>query len=75
MGTCEYVLAKDSVDNTFEVRQTNEPCGIDQQHSCTLSLTLIFPTAGLTIQLLRGSVVVNAITEMLPASYQGTKQY
>ena len=27
MGKCEYVLVKDSVNNTFEVRQANEPCG------------------------------------------------
>ena len=68
MGTCEYVLAKDSVNNTFEVRQVNEPCGTGEQ-SCTKSLTVIFPTV--TIQLLRGRVVVNAITISLPHSYDG----
>ena len=68
MGTCEYVLAKDSVNNTFEVRQVNEPCGTGEQ-SCTKSLTLIFPTV--TIQLPRGTVVVNAITISLPQSYDG----
>ena len=72
MGTCEYVLAKDSVNNTFEVRQVNEPCGAGEQ-SCTKSLTLIFPTV--TIQLLRGSVVVNDIAISLPESYDGKRNF
>ena len=68
MGRCEYVLAKDSVNNTFEVRQTNEPCG-NGDPSCTKSLTVIFPSV--TIQLFRGSVVVNGTKVILPARYQG----
>ena len=68
MGRCEYVLAKDSVNNTFEVRQTNEPCG-NGDPSCTKSLTVIFPSV--TIQLFRGSVVVNGTNVILPARYQG----
>ena len=72
MGTCEYVLAKDSVNNTFEVRQVNEPCGAGEQ-SCTKSLTLIFPTV--TIQLQRGSVLVNDIAISLPESYDGKRNF
>ena len=68
MGTCEYVLAKDSENNTFEVRQVNEPCG-NGQPSCTKSLTVIFPNV--TIQLLRGSVVVHGNTITTPAFYPG----
>ena len=70
MGRCEYVLAKDSVNNTFEIRQTNEPCG-NGDPSCTKSLTVIFPSV--TIQLLRGSVVVNGTNVVLPARYQGKR--
>ena len=69
MGRCEYVLAKDNVTNMFEIRQVNEPCG-NGQPSCTKSLTLIFPTV--TIDLRRGSVVVNGTTVNLPQSYEGT---
>lgn len=68
MGKCEYVLAKDCVNNTFEVIQDNEACGSGQP-SCTKSLTVIFPTV--TIKLLRGSVVVGGNTVTLPASYGG----
>ena len=66
MGRCEYVLAKDN--DTFEIRQVNEPCG-NGEPSCTKSLTVIFPNV--TIQLLRGSVVVNDTEIDLPASYEG----
>ncbi len=66
MGRCEYVLAKDN--DTFEIRQVNEPCG-NGEPSCTKSLTVIFPNV--TIQLLRGSVVVNYTEIDLPASYEG----
>jgi hypothetical protein len=66
MGRCEYVLAKDSVNNIFEIRQVNEPCG-NGNFSCTKSLTVIFPNV--TIQLLRGSVVVNDSQIDLPVSY------
>ena len=62
MGTCQYVLAKDGVNDTFEIRQVNEKCG-NGQPSCTKSLTVIFPNV--TIQLLRGSVVVNGATVSL----------
>ena len=68
MGRCEYVLAKDSINNTFEVRQVNEPCG-NGEPSCTKSLTVIFPNV--TIQLLRGSVMVNDTDIVLPATYGG----
>ena len=68
MGRCEYVLAKDSRNNTFEVRQVNEPCG-NGEPSCTKSLTVIFPNV--TIQLLRGSVMVNDTEVVLPATYGG----
>jgi hypothetical protein len=68
MGRCEYVLAKDSRNNTFEVRQVNEPCG-NGEPSCTKSLTVIFPNV--TIQLLRGSVMVNDTDIVLPATYGG----
>jgi hypothetical protein len=68
MGRCEYVLAKDSINNTFEVRQVNEPCG-NGEPSCTKSLTVIFPNV--TIQLMRGSVMVNGTEIVLPATYGG----
>jgi hypothetical protein len=68
MGRCEYVLAKDSVNNTFEIRQVNEPCG-NGNVSCTKSLTVIFPNV--TIQLLRGTVVVNYSEVDLPRYYEG----
>ena len=68
MGRCEYVLAKDSVNNTFEIRQVNEPCG-NGNVSCTKSLTVIFPNV--TIQLLRGSVKVNDAEVDLPRYYEG----
>ena len=68
MGRCEYVLAKDSRNNTFEVRQVNEQCG-NGEPSCTKSLTVIFPNV--TIQLLRGSVMVNDTEIVLPATYGG----
>ncbi|XP_028410566.1 IgGFc-binding protein-like [Dendronephthya gigantea] len=56
MGKCEYVLAKDRVNNTFEIRQENEPCG-NGLVTCTKSITVIFP--GLTIKLQRGMTNVN----------------
>ena len=68
MGTCEYILAKDYIYNTFEIRQVNEPCENGPQ-SCTKSLTVIFESV--TIQLLRGSVVVGGIDIDLPASFEG----
>jgi hypothetical protein len=46
----------------------NEPCG-NGEFSCTKSLTVIFPTV--TIQLLRGSVVVNGAEVDLPRYYEG----
>ena len=66
MGRCEYVLARDN--NTFEIRQVNEPCG-NGRPSCTKSLTVIFPTV--TIQLRRGSVIVNDTVIASPTSYEG----
>ena len=66
MGRCEYVLAK--VNNTFEIRQVNEPCG-NGRPSCTKSLTVVLPTV--TIQLLRGSVVVNDTVIDSETSYEG----
>ena len=68
MGRCEYILAKDNVNNTFEIRQVNEPCG-NGNFSCTKSLTVIFPNV--TIQLLRGSVMVNDSEVDLPRYYEG----
>ena len=56
MGKCEYVLAKDIVNNTFEVRQTNEPCG-NGVATCTRALTVIF--VDLNIELRRGTTLVN----------------
>ncbi|XP_028406465.1 uncharacterized protein LOC114528955 [Dendronephthya gigantea] len=56
MGKCEYVLAKDRVNNTFEIRQENEPCG-NGLVTCTKSITVIF--RGLIIKLQRGVTNVN----------------
>ena len=68
MGRCEYVLAKESVNNTFEIRQVNEPCG-NGEPSCTKSLTVIFPS--ITIVLRRGSVVINGSEIDLSSPYKG----
>ena len=56
MGKCEYVLVKDNVNNTFEVRQSNEACG-NELPSCTKSITVIFENV--TIELRRGMTLVN----------------
>ena len=68
MGKCEYVLAKDIVNNTFEIRQANEPCG-NGVPTCTRSLTIIFP--GLIIELRRGMILVNNTEISSPAYYNG----
>lgn len=68
MGKCEYVLAKDSSRNWFEVRQVNEPCGSGRV-SCTKSVSVIFPR--IVIDLRRGSVAVNGTLVSLPANYEG----
>ena len=68
MGRCEYVLAKDIVNNTFEIRQANEPC-FSGLPTCTRSLTVIFP--GLTIELRRGEIFVNGTEVTTPAYYNG----
>ena len=68
MGRCEYVLAKDSMDKSFEVRQVNEACG-NRKVSCTKSVSVIFPE--MIINLERGSVMVNGTTVTLPANYGG----
>ena len=70
MGRCEYVLAKDSVNNTFEIRQENEPCG-NGVPTCTRSLTVIFP--GLTIELRRGMTLVNGGEVSLPVYEEGRR--
>ena len=70
MGKCEYVLAKDSVNNTFEITQTNEPCG-NGMPSCTRSLKVIFP--GLTIELRRGMTLVNGAEVTSNVYLQGKK--
>lgn len=67
MGKCEYVLAKDNVNNTFEVRQTNERCG-NGEASCTKSLEITFP--GVIITLQRGMTLVNGEVS-LPGEYPG----
>ena len=68
MGRCEYVLAKDSQANSFEVRQVNEACG-NRKVSCTKSVSVIVP--GLNIVLERGSVTVNGTLVTLPVNYGG----
>ena len=68
MGKCEYVLAKDSVNNLFEVRQVNEPCG-NSKVTCTKSVSITFPE--LVINLERGLVTVNGSAVTLPANYGG----
>ena len=70
MGRCEYVLSKDIVNNTFEIRQVNEPCG-NGEPSCTKSLTVIFPN--ITIELRRGSVVINGSEIDLFSPYKGIR--
>ena len=68
MGTCEYILAKDSVNNTFEIRQVNEPCGSGLV-ACTKSLSLIIPDYVVTLE--RNRVKVNGATISLPMNYPG----
>ena len=68
MGKCEYVLAKDSVNSTFEIRQANEPCG-NGGPTCTRSITVIF--RGLMIELQRGMTLVNGTEVDLPVCYDG----
>ena len=68
MGMCEYVLAKDSRDNIFEIRQVNEPCGSGLV-ACTKSLSLVIP--GFIVNLERNRVMVNGSTVSLPANYSG----
>ena len=72
MGKCEYVLAKDSVNNTFEITQTNEPCG-NGMPSCTRSLKVIFP--GLTIELRRGMTLLNGAEVTSNVHLEGKKNY
>ena len=75
MGKCEYVLAKDCVNDTFEIRQQNEPCGRDNIATCTLSVTVIISNVRIMLQ--RGSVIiVNPAAgpvqlSSLPQSYNG----
>ena len=68
MGKCEYVLAKDSMYNWFEIRETNEACN-GGQVACTKSLTILF--RGLTIKLGRGTVSVNNTAVTLPNTSGG----
>ena len=72
MGKCEYVLAKDCVNDTFEIRQQNEPCGKDNIASCTLSLTVIISNIRITLQ--RG-YVNNMPLSSLPKNYNGKTNY
>ena len=62
-------MAKESVNNTFEIRQVTEECG-DGTVTCTKSLTVIFH-GSLTIQLQRGVVLVNGGVVSLPTAYGG----
>ena len=76
MGKCEYVLAKDIVNGTFEIRQANEPCG-NGQVTCTRSVTVIF--GALNIELRRGMTLVNGAEINLPqnaaeVTYEGKKK-
>ena len=68
MGTCEYVLAKDSITDLFEIRQVNEACG-NGKVSCTKSVSVMFP--GISVDLQRGSVAVNGSNVNLPFHYRG----
>ena len=75
MGKCEYVLVRDHVNNTFEVRQANEPCG-NGVATCTRSLTVIF--GELNIELRRGMTLVNGREISFPqngaaVTYEGEK--
>ena len=72
MGDCEYVLAKDVVNNTFEIRQVNEQCG-NGLPTCTKTLTIIFP--GLKIELRRGQTLVNDEEPKFPFSYKGKNEF
>lgn len=68
MGKCEYVLAKDSVNNIFEVRQVNEPCGSGLV-ACTKSLSIFIPEYSINLE--RNRVTVNGSTVIPPMSYSG----
>ena len=68
MGKCEYVLAKDSMYNWFEIREANEACN-GGEVTCTKSISVIFPE--MVIYLKRGSVTVNESKVDLPVRYPG----
>ena len=68
MGMCEYVLARDSRNSIFEIRQVNEPCG-NGLVACTKSLSLVIP--GFIVSLERNRVKVNGSTVSLPVNYTG----
>ena len=68
MGKCEYVLAKDSMYNCFEIREANEACN-GGKVTCTKSIYVIFRE--MVIYLKRGSVAVNGSKVDLPVSYPG----
>ena len=68
MGKCEYVLAKDSMYNWFEVREVNEACN-GGQVACTKSIYVMFPNV--KINLKRGSVYVNGTIVSLPVHAEG----
>jgi hypothetical protein len=55
MGHCKYVLAQDSVANTFVVIVDNFPCGTDNSQACTKTVTVHFNTTD--VHLKRGSSV------------------
>ena len=66
MGKCEYLLAKDKINNIFEVIEVNEPCG-NGQVSCVKSVRLFIPNLA-TIIVERGKVSVNG-TDVTAESY------
>ena len=68
MGTCEYVLAKDS-EEKFVVLQDNEPCG-NRRATCTNAVTV--KIQGMIIYQSRGeNVQLNGTEISLPYVNQG----
>lgn len=68
MGKCEYILAKDSSNNTLEITHDTEACGSGLV-SCTRSVTVNI--ADYIVQLKRGMVLVNGEEVALPAYLNG----
>ncbi|KAK9516736.1 hypothetical protein VZT92_024651 [Zoarces viviparus] len=67
-GHCQYLLARDCIDNGFSVIIENVQCADDQDAVCTRSVTLSLPSLeDMTVKLKHGGVVsVNSMDIQTP---------